>query len=154
MDNIYFSGLIGSGKTALGQALARRWEWPFADLDSACSRTQTKTFVRSSPKKGGWGFGCGVSHLQTVCSDGANCRRVGVAQSDTNGTEMSCEGRASLSCWWPTWTSWPTGSEQTTVPGSTREQRWSKTLPDMGTYRDLYYSLADVVYETARGKDD
>jgi shikimate kinase len=57
VDGQYFSGLIGSGKTALGQALAGRLGWPFQDLDSAMQLDANKDFVRWRPKKDGWGFG-------------------------------------------------------------------------------------------------
>jgi len=31
--NIYLCGMIGSGKTAIGKAIARKLRWPFFDLD-------------------------------------------------------------------------------------------------------------------------
>jgi shikimate kinase len=36
--NIYLSGIIGTGKTTIGQAMAARLGWPFDDLDQAIER--------------------------------------------------------------------------------------------------------------------
>jgi shikimate kinase len=44
--NIYLSGMIGSGKTTLGRALAVRLGWPFEDLDVAMHRMAGKSFRR------------------------------------------------------------------------------------------------------------
>ncbi len=42
--NIYLSGMIGSGKTALGKVLAQRLGWPFFDLDQEMDRELGKSF--------------------------------------------------------------------------------------------------------------
>jgi shikimate kinase len=41
--NIYFSGIIGVGKTTLGEAVAARLKYPFDDLDRAIERQTGKT---------------------------------------------------------------------------------------------------------------
>lgn len=41
--NIYFSGIIGTGKTTLAKMLAERWGWRFEDLDQEIERTAGKT---------------------------------------------------------------------------------------------------------------
>lgn len=38
MNNIYFSGIIGVGKTTIGKAIAERLNRPFDDLDKAIER--------------------------------------------------------------------------------------------------------------------
>jgi shikimate kinase len=42
--NIYFSGLIGSGKTPVGILLAQRLGWPFFDLDQEMDRELGRSF--------------------------------------------------------------------------------------------------------------
>jgi shikimate kinase len=42
--NIYPSGMIGSGKTALGTLLARRLGWSFFDLDQGMDRELGRIF--------------------------------------------------------------------------------------------------------------
>ncbi len=42
--NIYFCGMIGSGKTAIGVPLAQRLGWPFLDLDREMDRELGRSF--------------------------------------------------------------------------------------------------------------
>ena len=42
--NIYFSGMIGSGKTSVGILLAQRLGWPFFDLDQEMDRELGRSF--------------------------------------------------------------------------------------------------------------
>lgn len=42
--NIYLSGMIGSGKTAVGTLLAQRIGWPFFDLDREMDRELGRSF--------------------------------------------------------------------------------------------------------------
>ncbi|MBW2148621.1 MAG: AAA family ATPase, partial [Deltaproteobacteria bacterium] len=42
--NIYLSGMIGSGKTTLGKAIADRLGWPFRDLDRTMESEAGKPF--------------------------------------------------------------------------------------------------------------
>jgi len=42
--NIYLSGMIGSGKTAIGTPLAQRLGWPFFDLDREMDRELGRSF--------------------------------------------------------------------------------------------------------------
>ena len=42
--NIYLSGMIGSGKTAVGMLLAQRIGWPFFDLDREMDRELGRSF--------------------------------------------------------------------------------------------------------------
>ena len=44
--NIYFSGIIGTGKTTLAKGLVKRWGWQFDDLDQAIERTAGKTIAQ------------------------------------------------------------------------------------------------------------
>jgi shikimate kinase len=50
--NIYFSGLIGSGKTSVGIVLARRLGWPFFDLDREMDRELGRSFHELVREKG------------------------------------------------------------------------------------------------------
>jgi len=40
--NIYLCGMIGSGKTAVGRAIARKLRWPFFDLDQIMEKEAGK----------------------------------------------------------------------------------------------------------------
>jgi len=42
--NIYFCGMIGSGKTAVGELMARRLGWSFFDLDREMDRKLGRSF--------------------------------------------------------------------------------------------------------------
>lgn len=42
--NIYFCGMIGSGKTAIGTRLAQRLGWPFSDLDREMDNELGRSF--------------------------------------------------------------------------------------------------------------
>lgn len=54
--NVYFSGLIGSGKTTVGKALAQLLNWRFDDLDLAMERTAGKNFRQVVADEGWLGF--------------------------------------------------------------------------------------------------
>jgi shikimate kinase len=41
--NVYFTGIIGTGKTTLAKGLEKRWGWQFDDLDQAIERATGKT---------------------------------------------------------------------------------------------------------------
>ena len=50
--NIYFSGMIGSGKTTLGRAIANRLSLPFFDLDAEMDRILGYSFHKLVAEKG------------------------------------------------------------------------------------------------------
>ena len=54
--NIYLSGMIGSGKTALGTLLGRRLRWSFFDLDQEMDRELGKSFHDLVREKGWLAF--------------------------------------------------------------------------------------------------
>jgi shikimate kinase len=54
--NIYFSGLIGVGKTTVGKALAILLGWEFDDLDVAMERSAGKNFRLVVQDEGWLGF--------------------------------------------------------------------------------------------------
>jgi shikimate kinase len=54
--NIYFCGLIGSGKTAIGQLLAKKLGWPFFDLDREMDRELGRSFHDLVQEKGWLAF--------------------------------------------------------------------------------------------------
>ena len=50
--NIYFCGMIGSGKTAVGEMLAQKVNWPFFDLDREMDRELGRSFHDLVHEKG------------------------------------------------------------------------------------------------------
>jgi shikimate kinase len=54
--NIYLAGLIGVGKTTLGQLLAHEMGWKYADLDEAMKRDAGKDFRQVVEEEGWLGF--------------------------------------------------------------------------------------------------
>lgn len=54
--NIYFAGMIGSGKTTIGRALADRLKMPFADLDHEMDSRLGYSFHRLVAEKGWLAF--------------------------------------------------------------------------------------------------
>ncbi len=55
-SNIYFCGMIGSGKTTLGRLVARRLALPFFDLDEEMDRRLGYSFHRLVREKGWLAF--------------------------------------------------------------------------------------------------
>jgi len=53
---IYLTGFMGSGKTTVGRALARRLEVPFVDLDQEIEAREGKTVRRIFEERGEPGF--------------------------------------------------------------------------------------------------
>ncbi|MBP1715003.1 MAG: Shikimate kinase [Deltaproteobacteria bacterium] len=54
--NIYFCGMIGSGKTAIGELLAEKLNWPFFDLDQEMDRELGRSFHDLVHEKGWLAF--------------------------------------------------------------------------------------------------
>jgi len=54
--NIYFCGMIGSGKTAIGEQLAEKLKWPFFDLDREMDRELGRSFHDLVHEKGWLAF--------------------------------------------------------------------------------------------------
>jgi shikimate kinase len=54
--NIYFCGMIGSGKTAVGELLAQKLNWPFFDLDREMDRELGRSFHDLVHEKGWLAF--------------------------------------------------------------------------------------------------
>jgi shikimate kinase len=54
--NVYLSGLIGVGKSTVGQAMAELLGWPFDDLDLAIERMAGKNFHQVVEEEGWLGF--------------------------------------------------------------------------------------------------
>jgi len=52
--NIYFCGLIGSGKTTIGREVARRLRWPFFDVDQVMEKEAGKR-IHDIVAEEGWG---------------------------------------------------------------------------------------------------
>ena len=54
--NIYLCGMIGSGKTAIGELLAEKLHWPFFDLDREMDRELGRSFHDLVNEKGWLAF--------------------------------------------------------------------------------------------------
>jgi shikimate kinase len=51
-DKIYLVGFVGSGKTTVGRALARRLDWPFIDIDELIEQRERRTVAEVFAKQG------------------------------------------------------------------------------------------------------
>jgi shikimate kinase len=70
--NIYFCGMIGSGKTTIGSRLAREFDLPFYDLDREMDRRLGYSFHRLVQEKGWVAF----RELEySICKDFAELNR-------------------------------------------------------------------------------
>ena len=56
MRNIYLTGMIGAGKTTVGQVIAERLGWPFGDLDEEMFKDAGKDFRQVVADEGWLGF--------------------------------------------------------------------------------------------------
>ena len=54
--NVYLAGLIGAGKTTVGQMLAAELGWPYADLDEEMKKDAGKDFRQVVEEEGWLGF--------------------------------------------------------------------------------------------------
>ncbi len=151
--NIYFSGMIGSGKTTLGRLLAHRLDRPFFDLDEEMDRRLGHSFHMLVKEKGWLAF----RELEySICKDLAQrrdsviCLGGGTVRYEWNRDLLRGTGRVILL----------EVSEAELVrrvqaadrprvnPGTTLEEdvhlMWSRE-------RSKYYEAADAVYR-AEGK--
>lgn len=152
--NIYFAGMIGSGKTTIGKPLAKRLDWSFDDLDDAMERVAGKPFSQVVAEEGWLGFrereyaiikqfaamdhaviglGGGTVRYQwncdLLCNTGVNILLV--ADLKTLAERLKKNDRPRVN------------------PDTTMEQDIARIW---GDHHDLYYNFANIVYPTDMGK--
>jgi shikimate kinase len=152
--NIYVAGMIGAGKTAVGKPLAERLGWDFDDLDLAMERMAGKTFHKVVAEEGWLGF---RQREYSICKDFARMERTviglggGTVRYEWNRDVLAGTGvnillvaeldvladRVRLN------------DRPRVNPATTLEEDLTKIW---GTHQDLYYSFADIVYPTDKGK--
>jgi shikimate kinase len=147
--NIYLSGMIGSGKTTLGKALAKRLGWAFDDLDSAMEAIAGKDFRQVVAEEGWLGFRQREYHIckqfaqmdQTVIALGGGTVRYEWNRDVLKGTGVVVLLTAGLDVL----ADRVRANDRPRVnPGATIEEDLAQIW---GNHQDLYFSFADVIYE-------
>jgi shikimate kinase len=148
--NIYLSGLIGSGKTTLGELVARGLGWEFDDLDPAMEAMVGKDF-RTIVAEDGWlGFRQWEYRLckrfaqmdRTVIALGGGTVRYEWNRDVLRGTGVNVLLTADLD----ELVARVRGHDRPRVnAGTTLEEDLCRIW---GDHRDLYYSFADIVHRT------
>jgi shikimate kinase len=152
--NIYFSGLIGVGKTTVGMALAELLGWEFDDLDVAMERAAGKNF-RQVVKEEGWlGFRIReysimkqfASMDHTVIGLGGGTVRYEWNRDAIKGSGVNILLTTDISV----------------LPGRLRDNDRPRVNPGMTMeedlawmwekHKDTYLGFADIVYRTDQGK--
>jgi shikimate kinase len=152
--NIYLSGMIGSGKTTLGRALAERLDWPFDDLDVAMKRVAGKSF-RDVVADDGWlrfreleyNICKGFAALdRTVIGLGGGTVRYEWNRDVLQGSGVNILLTAPLE----------TLAERVRQHDRPRVNEGTTLVQDLTTiwnhHRQLYFDFADLVYDTDQGK--
>lgn len=152
--NIYFSGMIGAGKTTLGKGLAARLGWGFDDLDSAMEAMAGKPFRQVVADDGWLGFRQWEYRIckqfaqmsQTVIGLGGGTVRYEWNRDVLKGTGIVILLVADLDVL----------ADRVRVNDRPRVNLETSLKEDLAKiwqeHRDLYFSFADIVYETDRGK--
>lgn len=152
--NVYLAGMIGAGKTTLGRNIAHRLGWPFDDLDPAMARLAGKDFRRVVAEDGWLAFRqyeyriCkGFARMdRTVIALGGGTVRYEWNRDVLRGTGVVILLTADLA----DLANRVRANDRPRVnPGATLEEDLEKIWR---AHQDLYYSLADIVYQTGRGK--
>jgi shikimate kinase len=152
--NIYLSGMIASGKTTLGQLLAKRLGWSFDDLDTGMMRMAGKPFQQVVAEEGWLGFR--VREYNIIKQFAAMDRTViglggGTVRYQWNRDVLSNTGvKILLVADLKTLAERLKDNDRPRVnPGTTMEQDIARIWEQ---HQDLYYSFADIVYRTDQGK--
>ncbi|MFQ3620566.1 MAG: shikimate kinase [Spirochaetales bacterium] len=156
--NLYFCGLIGSGKTTIGQRIAKFLDLPFYDIDQEIDRRVGYSFHKLVQEQG-W-----VPYRETeyaICKDLANSSRTSPAVVSMAGGTVRYEwNRDVLKGTGPVillTASIPelarrvqTANRPRVNPGSTSQEEDLRLLWEK--YKHTYLSAADVQYNT-EGKE-
>ena len=152
--NVYLSGLIGAGKSTVGQAIAKILDWPFDDLDLAMERMAGKNFRRVVAEEGWMGFRMReysickqFAHMdRTIIGLGGGTVRYEWNRDVLNGSGVKILLTADLSIL----ANRISDNDRPRVnPGVSMEKdlvwMWEK-------HKDIYIGFADIVYPTDQGK--
>lgn len=151
--NVYLSGMIGSGKTTLGQRLALRLGRPFLDLDREMDRELGRSF-HDLVREQGWvpfrereyriikRF---AASKHTVCALGGGTVRYEWNRDALRGTGVIVLLEADLA----TLAARVRAADRPRVnPDATLEEDLARIWSDAA---DLYQGAADIVYRTDAG---
>jgi shikimate kinase len=152
--NIYLSGMIGSGKTTLGRALAARLGWEFDDLDAAMQETAGKSFRRVVTEDGWLRF----RELEyAICKQFAALDRTviglggGTVRYEWNRDVLRGSGINILLT-----ARLDTLAERVRQHDRPRVHQDTTLEEDLAAiwsnHRQLYLDFADIVYDTDQGK--
>ncbi|HEX9016484.1 MAG TPA: shikimate kinase [Chloroflexota bacterium] len=152
--NIYLAGLIGTGKTTLGSALARHLGWRFEDLDAAMEQQAGKGFRQVVADEGWLGFrereyslckGFGAMN-RTVVALGGGTVRYEWNRDIIRGTGVNVLLTANLA----------EIAERVRPQDRPRVNQGSTLEEDLAMiwsrHQDSYLNWADVVYPTDQGR--
>ncbi|MBM4331051.1 MAG: hypothetical protein FJ117_07450 [Deltaproteobacteria bacterium] len=152
--NIYFSGMIGCGKTVIGKLLAQGLGWSFYDLDQEMDRDLGRSFHHLVLEQGWLAFREREYRIckrfarmkQSVIALGGGTVRYEWNRDILQGTGVRILLRADLKVL------------------AERVSRQDRPRVNVGTsleedlkkiweeHRDLYLNFADIIYNTDRGK--
>lgn len=152
--NIYLAGMIGSGKTTLGKAIAHRLGWSFHDLDQTMECDAGKSFHLVVAEEGWLGF---RQKEYSICKRFAEMDRSvialggGTVRYEWNRDVLEGTGiRILLIADLKVLADRVRKKDRPRVnPGTTLEEDLEKIWRE---HKDLYLSFADIVYETGKGK--
>ncbi len=151
--NLYLAGMIGSGKTTLGERLAARLGWPFLDLDRELDRELGRSF-HELVREAGWlpfreleyrivkRF---AARARTVCALGGGTVRYAWNTDALRGTGLIVLLEADLA----TLAARVRDADRPRVnPGVSLEEDLARTW---AASAHLYRGAADLVYRTDAG---
>lgn len=152
--NIYFSGLIGVGKTTVGKVVAELLGWNFDDLDVAMERSAGKTFRQVVQDEGWLGFRI---REYTICKEFAKMEHTvvglggGTVRYEWNRDALKGSGVNILLT-----------TDISVLPERLRDNDRPRVNPGMSMeedlawmwekHKDTYLGFADIVYRTDQGK--
>lgn len=152
--NIYFSGIIGTGKTTLAKGLAARWGWQFDDLDQAIERIAGKTIAQVVEDEGWlryrsleYGICKGFLQMQpAVIGLGGGTPRYEWNRDVLKGSGVVILLMADLHTLVPR----VALHDRPRVHTGTTMQQDLATIWEV--YHDVYINFADLTYRTDQGK--
>jgi shikimate kinase len=153
--NLYLAGMIGSGKTSLGERLAARLGWPFLDLDREMDRSLGRSFHDLVREEGWLPFReleyrlCRrfAAARRTVCALGGGTVRYEWNRDALRGTGLTVLLEADLA----TLAARVRGADRPRVhPGLSLEEDLARLWASAA---DRYRAAADLVHRTDSGLD-